>query len=448
MKFGGRGTATTDVEADEACIQSWSVCVWETPEGGGEQVQAWYHYFFVVLGIRLRGDMSKFWLRFVMQGDLPVGVTRCRGPNKRLPPVSQDFWLACAQDAFSEDANVVLHTDQNVTYQSCTPRGVIQHFTVDHSEKEFARSVMIIKRVGTDEKRKGITGTMTVDRAWRSLKGYAKQSGTSCKTEAGRRRMMRKIRAAQWKCCVSTEDRWPSFCQAARAWANARPEQASPDETTTTGATGEVGDLDPATLQNLPEADEEPDTGAEEDLLKEASRQAWGSRFFEKQAGAACGQHALNNLLGGPVYTAANMASACDAVLASSSDPQGASEHRRGAGWYSHSVLGKALDMAVPPAYRMLSEPASVSDWDELSSGGNVIGAIVNVRNAHWCSVVHHDGCVFYVDSMQFPPVLIEREEWRSILTEHPTTYLVCCANHERPRDAQEMNELLANSSK
>ena len=38
MKFGCRGTETTCVEADEACIQSWTVCVLETLKGGVEPV--------------------------------------------------------------------------------------------------------------------------------------------------------------------------------------------------------------------------------------------------------------------------------------------------------------------------------------------------------------------------------------------------------------------------
>lgn len=148
------------------------------------------------------------------------------------------------------------------------------------------------------------------------------------------------------------------------------------------------------------------------------------------------------------MYTADDMAAACKAVLARVGDPQGESEHRRGAGWYSHSVLGEALNMTVPPAYRMIAEQPSASDWDALCPGDNVVGAIVNVRNVHWCSVVHREGCVFYVDSMQFPPVLLEREDWQSILKEHPTTYLVCAASHELSKDAQEMQDLLCNNSK
>lgn len=52
------------------------------------------HYFFVVLGIRQRGDMEKIWLRFICSDPaLPMGITASTG-EKRVPPISQDFWLS------------------------------------------------------------------------------------------------------------------------------------------------------------------------------------------------------------------------------------------------------------------------------------------------------------------------------------------------------------------
>ena len=103
MVFGKRGSLTTDVEVDETCLQMWSV---HEPE------QEPTHFFFVVLGIRQRGDMSKFWLRFVAQSDdLPLGITSSQGIHRRVPPVSQDFWLACSRDAFHEDSNLIQHSD-------------------------------------------------------------------------------------------------------------------------------------------------------------------------------------------------------------------------------------------------------------------------------------------------------------------------------------------------
>ena len=105
-----------------------------------------------------------------------------------------------------------------MAYTTTTAKGVVEQFSVNHQEKEFARSVAIKKRVGSSDTRAGMTGTMVVDRAWRTLKSHLPR-GTTCKTEAGRLRMMRLVRAAQWKCCVSTGDRWVAFCKAASAWA-------------------------------------------------------------------------------------------------------------------------------------------------------------------------------------------------------------------------------------
>ena len=51
VEFGKRGPIMTDIEATETCLQSWNV-----PSALGEFPQ---HYFFVVVGIRERGDMDK-----------------------------------------------------------------------------------------------------------------------------------------------------------------------------------------------------------------------------------------------------------------------------------------------------------------------------------------------------------------------------------------------------
>ena len=210
MKFGGRGDFTTEFEVDETCWQSWRV-----PGENGEPTK-WY--FFVTIGMRMRGCMDSLWIRFVVQAgkDLPLGVTEAVGEKAPSPPIGQDFWLECAADAFGPDANLVQHSDEASTYENCTPPGVVDKHAVNHSDKEYARWVEVLRNVSTGERTAGITGSMCIDRSWRSMKTTVGKSRPSCKTEAGRVAMRRKIRAAQWKHLVSTGDRWQPFCAAAK----------------------------------------------------------------------------------------------------------------------------------------------------------------------------------------------------------------------------------------
>ena len=79
----------------------------------------------------------------------------------------------------------------------------------------------------------------------------------------------------------------------------------------------------------------------DDEVLFQNSAEVLGSRYFERQSGAACGQHALNNLVGRPQYLPNDMVEACEQVVQEVGDP--AAEHRCGRGWYSFSVLGRVL---------------------------------------------------------------------------------------------------------
>ena len=73
-RFGGRGTATTDIEADETVFGHWR----RVDPATGEVV----HYWWVWLGVAQRGDHTKLWLK-------PVGVTESRGEQGRVPPLQR-----------------------------------------------------------------------------------------------------------------------------------------------------------------------------------------------------------------------------------------------------------------------------------------------------------------------------------------------------------------------
>jgi hypothetical protein len=95
---------------------------------------------------------------------------------------------------------------------------VLEHHVVNHAGKEFARITTVIANPTSGERRPGMAGTMSIDRAWRSLKQELPGSGLSCKTIAGRRQMELAVRAAHWKRMISTADRWGPFCSAVQTW--------------------------------------------------------------------------------------------------------------------------------------------------------------------------------------------------------------------------------------
>ena len=80
---------------------------------------------------------------------------------------------------------------------------------------------------------------------------------------------------------------------------------------------------------------EEMQGGAEAPLSR-----SWGARYFERQVAAECGQHALNNILGGPRCQRKDLAAAAWQVVAETRDPK--AEHIRD--WKSIDFLMKSIE--------------------------------------------------------------------------------------------------------
>ena len=157
--------------------------------------------------------------------------------------------------------------------------------------------------------------------------------------------------------------------------------------------------------------------------LHAASIRAWGSRYFEDQRLAKCGQHALNNLLGQPIFDDASLATVCDQLLlVFRSELE--SDHRRPTGWYSHTILAAALDATVPPQWKLCVGRARADQWNELAEEEHVLGALVNVKQAHWTAICKEAGDIFYVDSL-YSPVLFHQHDWKAVLKLHPDTFLI-----------------------
>ena len=98
--------------------------------------------------------------------------------------------------------------------------------------------------------------------------------------------------------------------------------------------------------------------------------------------------------------------------------------HRRGAGWYSHGVLAKAVEATVPPVWRVVLNPVLEQDWANIRNRDDVAGMLCNIMNVHWACATREGGHVFYVDS-QYSLELISETEFKAIITRHPMSFMV-----------------------
>ena len=157
--------------------------------------------------------------------------------------------------------------------------------------------------------------------------------------------------------------------------------------------------------------------------LRELSQSAWGDRYFETQDPfqAKCGRHALNNCFGLQQFDDPALDAACRQVVAETGDDE--LLHKTSNGWYSHGVIVAAIDLAIPPVWRLRTARAVVGDWC-IFSNSEVAGAIVNVQNCHWTSISVHEGQCCYCDSLHVPVIIGERD-WPDINARHPGIYHV-----------------------
>ena len=161
--------------------------------------------------------------------------------------------------------------------------------------------------------------------------------------------------------------------------------------------------------------------------LEPKEQSLWGDRYFERQGAApVCGRHALNNLLGGPQFSDADLNIACSMVLAETDDSR--SWHVSGGGWYSHSVLGMAFDTIVPK-WRMLASPLLPSSWPSFSNSDAMVGALLNHNGAHWSAMCKHNNYVWHVDS-QREPVVLDQKGFARLLRKHPMAFSVVTNEH------------------
>jgi len=157
----------------------------------------------------------------------------------------------------------------------------------------------------------------------------------------------------------------------------------------------------------------------------DAAPPAWAGRYLEKQEPrkAKCGQHALNNVIGGPQFDEEFF----DRALKDICGPELLeleADHRRGSGWYSHSVLACALQATVPPQWGLAKSPLEAKDYHMLLATDDWLGAIVNQDNQHWFAIVKHAGVLWRVDSVP-PHLAILDNQLFGVLVGPRTAYVV-----------------------
>ena len=93
----------------------------------------WYIYF----GFMERGGVGKLWLKA-----MPLRMSR---GEPRIPQ-SEDFLRALEEARFSSATKCVLFTDSAPALSAVGHLAICQHESVNHSEKEFTRSVEVLDR--------------------------------------------------------------------------------------------------------------------------------------------------------------------------------------------------------------------------------------------------------------------------------------------------------------
>ena len=336
--FGGLAdNKTADIEPDEAQFFKWS------EDAGTEDGEKDYHYY-VWLGVRQRGSPDKFYLE-------ELGVKTSHGAG-RIPPLSPSKRHEVCSRIFRADSNLVQMSDSAIAY-TCRPLGlgVVEGYSVNHSRKptpELARSVDALADVVTLQRRAAICSTNLIDPTWGVLKDMIPDGAIAGRTVVGQQRLASYIRMGQWKVMNSTYDRWGPFCQDAELYEKdmlatkakilmqtnaltlspkaklqkqARGQQMLFKKVWPLQDDGVAGVVaETPVLRNVKDTlgstegaietaakrqrTADPRPAAADEELKVQSEAAWGSRYFESQAaGGKCGQHALNNMLGNPVFT-------------------------------------------------------------------------------------------------------------------------------------------------
>jgi len=188
-------------------------------------------------------------------------------------------------------------------------------------------------------------------------------------------------------------------------------------------------DEDPPSSEEEAAPEGGDDEEAESQPLERPPRVAWKrdvsgyAGHFERQRGAYCGMHALNNAVGRSWQTVEDMQRACDDYLASSRREgmlEIRAEHAKPSGWYSIEVMCHAMNTT---SMRVAGRVEFVLSLEPLHANPNAlrtsVGAVVNIRNRHWVALRKVGEQVWLLDSQEPLPLRLTDAEYKAFISRH-----------------------------
>jgi hypothetical protein len=145
--------------------------------------------------------------------------------------------------------------------------------------------------------------------------------------------------------------------------------------------------------------------------------------YFERQKGAHCGMHAVNNAVGRSWQSVEDMQYACDDYLASCRREgvfEVRAEHAKPSGWYSIEVMCHALNTT---SMRVAGRVEFVLSLQPLHVNPNVlrtsVGAVVNIKGRHWVALQKVGEQVWMLDSQEPLPLRLTETDYRAFISRH-----------------------------
>ena len=104
---------TVDLEADESSFAHWT---------DGDD-----HYWYPFVGVVQRGAPETLYME-------AMGITHSIG-EARVPPMTKERWGGTCERVFTADTRANLFSDGAKAYASVKHPGIIEHVSVNHTEK-------------------------------------------------------------------------------------------------------------------------------------------------------------------------------------------------------------------------------------------------------------------------------------------------------------------------
>lgn len=195
----------------------------------------------------------------------------------------------------------------------------------------------------------------------------------------------------------------------------------------------ETDDEDPSDASADPEeAPKENEEEGDSQALERPPRIAWKQNagyggYFEKQRGAHCGMHALNNAVGRAWQTIDDMRFALDDYLATTRS-EGLSEvraeHAKPSGWYSSEVMCHAVNTtsmrhAGRVEYVLELQPLHVN----VGALRSAAGAVVNIRNRHWVAIRRVANQLWLLDSQEPQALPMSEADLKAFVMRHRAAF-------------------------